>query len=158
MVATNGRQVVGRSCERVERGRGVRFEVSRRGEIVPAFVVRFEGSVHAYLNRCAHRFLELDCNAGDFFDAFAVHLLCATHGARYASTSGVCVGGGDSFPRRSSFERSTPGRHRRKSCRLGRWRPCAGAGLVKLEVIEENGDVRLDSRDDVHLVPAGGMT
>ena len=129
MVAANGRQVVCRSRELVERGHGVRFEVSRRGEIVPAFVVRFEGGVHAYLNRCAHRLLELDWNVGDFFDAFAVHLLCATHGARYAPASGVCVGG-----------------------------PCAGAGLVKLDVIEEGGDVLLESRDDVHLAPIGGMT
>jgi nitrite reductase/ring-hydroxylating ferredoxin subunit len=79
--------------------------------------------VHAYLNRCAHRSLELDWNEGDFFDAFGEHLLCATHGARYAPASGACVGG-----------------------------PCRGAGLVKLAVSEENGDVLLEPGDDVHLI------
>jgi nitrite reductase/ring-hydroxylating ferredoxin subunit len=79
--------------------------------------------VHAYLNRCAHRSLELDWNEGDFFDAFGEHLLCATHGARYAPASGACVGG-----------------------------PCRGAGLVKPAVSEENGDVLLEPGDDVHLI------
>ena len=93
MAATARRHVVCRSRELVERGRGIRFTVSRRGEVVPAFVVRFNNKAHAYLNRCAHRMLELDWNAGDFFDAFGDHLLCATHGARYAPASGVCIGG-----------------------------------------------------------------
>ena len=129
MAATARQHVVCRSRDLLERGRGVRFKVSRRGEVVPAFVVRFDGKAHAYLNRCAHRMLELDWNAGDFFDAFGDHLLCATHGARYAPASGACVGG-----------------------------PCARAGLVKLAVIEENGDVCLEAGDEVHLVTTDGLT
>lgn len=129
MVAANGRQIICHGRELVERGRGIRFEVARRGELVPAFVVRFEGKVHAYLNRCAHRSLELDWNAGDFFDAFAVHLLCATHGARYAPGTGICVGG-----------------------------PCTGARLVKLAVVEDEGNVYLDSGDDIHLEKTDVMT
>ena len=129
MAATARRHVVCRSRELVERGRGIRFTVSRRGEVVPAFVVRFNNKAHAYLNRCAHRMLELDWNAGDFFDAFGDHLLCATHGARYAPASGVCIGG-----------------------------PCARAGLVKLAVIEENGDVCLEAGDEVPLVTTDGLT
>jgi nitrite reductase/ring-hydroxylating ferredoxin subunit len=123
MAARGRAHVICRSRELVERGRGVRFKVWRRGAVVPAFVVRFDGKVHAYLNQCAHRMLELDWKAGDFFDAFGEHLLCATHGARYAPASGVCVGG-----------------------------PCARAGLVKLAVIEEVGDVCLEPADEVHLV------
>ncbi len=129
MAATGRRRVICRSRELIERGRGVRFMVSRRGEVVPAFVVRFNGEAHAYLNRCAHRMLELDWNAGDFFDAFGEHLLCATHGARYAPASGVCVGG-----------------------------PCGRAGLVKLAVTEEHGDVCLEPGDEVHLVASDALT
>ncbi len=129
MAATGRRSVICRSRDLVERGRGVRFRVSRRGEVAPAFVVRFNGAVHAYLNRCAHRMLELDWNAGDFFDAFGEHLLCATHGARYAPASGTCVAG-----------------------------PCARAGLVKLDVTEENGDVCLEPGDEVHLVTSDALT
>lgn len=123
MVAARGRSVICHSHELVERRRGLCFTLSRRGEVIPAFAVRFNGKVHAYLNRCAHRLLELDWNEGDFFDAFGEHLICATHGARYAPTSGVCVGG-----------------------------PCGGAGLVKLPVFEDNGDVCLETRDDIHLI------
>jgi nitrite reductase/ring-hydroxylating ferredoxin subunit len=129
MAATGRRDVICRSRELVERGRGVRFRVSRRGAVVPAFVVRFDGRAHAYLNQCAHRMLELDWVAGEFFDAFGAHLLCATHGARYAPASGVCVAG-----------------------------PCARAGLVKLAVIEEDGDVCLEPGDEVHLVASDALT
>jgi len=93
MVAAHERRVICHSRELVERGCGVRFRISRRGEVVPAFAIRFNGKVHAYLNRCAHRSLELDWTEGDFFDAYGELLLCATHGARYAPASGTCVGG-----------------------------------------------------------------
>lgn len=129
MAATGKQTVICRSRELSERGRGIRFMVRRHGEAVPAFVVRFGGAVHAYLNRCAHRTLELDWNEGEFFDAFGEHLLCATHGARYAPASGACVGG-----------------------------PCGGAGLVKLAVREENGDVLLEPGDDIHLINPEAVT
>lgn len=123
MAATGMRPVICRSRELTERGRGIRFTVRRHGEAAAAFVIRFGGAVHGYLNRCAHRSLELDWSEGDFFDAFGEHLLCATHGARYAPASGACVGG-----------------------------PCGAAGLVKLPVIEKNGVVLLEFGDDIHLV------
>ncbi|MHB8727466.1 MAG: Rieske (2Fe-2S) protein [Sulfuricaulis sp.] len=128
-MAATGRHVICRGRELVERGRGVRFKVLRHGVETPAFAIRFNGKVHAYLNRCAHRMLELDWNAGDFFDAFGEVLLCATHGARYAPASGVCVGG-----------------------------PCARAGLVKLAVIEDDADVCLEAVDEVHLVATDELT
>lgn len=123
MAATDKQSVICRSRELTERGRGIRFTVRRHGVAASAFVIRFGGAVHAYLNRCAHRSLELDWSEGDFFDAFGEHLLCATHGARYAPASGTCVGG-----------------------------PCGGAGLVKLAVSEKNGDVFLEPGDDIHLM------
>lgn len=123
MAATDKQSIIRRSRELTERGRGVRFTVRLHGEAAPAFVIRFDGAVHGYLNRCAHRSLELDWNEGDFFDVFGEHLLCATHGARYAPASGACVGG-----------------------------PCGGAGLVKLVVSEINGDVLLEPEDDIHLI------
>lgn len=128
MVAASKRPVICRSHELIERGRGVRFVVRRRGVVTPAFTVRFNGIAHAYLNRCAHRSLELDWVGGEFFDAFGEHLLCATHGARYIPASGACVGG-----------------------------PCGGAGLVKLPLVEENGEILLESGDDIHLVNSEGV-
>jgi len=90
----------------------VRFEVQYFGEAAPAFVIRKNGSVHGYLNRCAHVAMELDWQEGVFFDFEGRDLLCSTHGATYDPASGRCVGG-----------------------------PCNGSPLVKLRVEERGGMV-----------------
>jgi len=102
-----------------ESGRGVRFEVEYFGERAPAFVVRKDGEVHGYLNRCAHVAMELDWQEGVFFDANGLDLLCSTHGAVYEARSGRCIGG-----------------------------PCNGTPLVKLRLEERNGMVYFIGFDD----------
>jgi len=92
--------------------------VDHRGLRVPAFAVRYRGTAHAYLNRCAHRGVELDWAAGEFFNREGSALMCATHGASYAPDTGVCIGG-----------------------------PCRGGGLVKLAVIEKNNRVLLQDAE-----------
>lgn len=74
-------------------GRGLRFRLWRGGTWWPAFAVRYEGRVRAFLNRCAHRGVELDWEPGVFFSADGRALLCATHGARYHPATGACLGG-----------------------------------------------------------------
>lgn len=100
------------SASLAEAGRGVRFEVEYFGEAAPAFVVRYAGAVHGYLNRCAHVAMELDWQEGVFFDAAGRDLLCSTHGAAYDPRSGRCLGG-----------------------------PCGRGSLVKLRVEERDGGV-----------------
>jgi nitrite reductase/ring-hydroxylating ferredoxin subunit len=95
-----------------ERGRGVRFDVDYFGEPAPAFVIRKDGNVHGYLNRCAHVAMELDWQEGVFFDSAGRDLLCSTHGALYDASSGRCLGG-----------------------------PCNRKPLIKLRVAERNGYV-----------------
>jgi len=102
----------------VNSGRGVRFEVAYFGEPAPAFAIRYKGTVHAYLNRCAHVAMELDWQEGVFFDADGRDLLCSTHGATYDAASGRCVGG-----------------------------PCNG-GLLKLNVEERDGMVYFTGFED----------
>ena len=97
-----------------EGGRGVRFLVEHNGHIIPAFAVRHAGRVVAYLNRCAHKLVELDWQQGEFFDAERRYLVCATHGALYDPASGICVGG-----------------------------PCRGAALTAVPVREADGLVWL---------------
>lgn len=97
-----------------EGGRGVRFSVERYGRQEPAFVVRYDGLVRAYLNRCAHVPMELDWQPGVFFDASGLYLICTTHGAIYHPANGVCVGG-----------------------------PCRGRSLVTLPVTETGGQIFL---------------
>ena len=104
-----------RSDELAEGGPGVRFTVERFGAGEPAFLVRFRGQVHAYLNCCGHVPVELDWQQGEFFDSSGLYLICATHGALYAPDSGHCLGG-----------------------------RCNGKGLEKLVVTEHDGWVVLN--------------
>ncbi|GLC90872.1 Rieske iron-sulfur protein [Cupriavidus sp. TA19] len=95
-----------------EGGLGVRFSVALDSREIGAFVVRFDGAAHGYLNQCAHVPMELDWQEGRFFDSSGLYLMCATHGAVYAPDSGECVGG-----------------------------PCRGAALAKLRIEERDGQV-----------------
>ncbi len=105
-------RVICDSADLVDSGDGVRFEINRQGRAQCAFVIRHEGKVHAYVNRCAHVAVELDWQPGKFFDADGGHLICSTHGAIYAPASGLCVQG-----------------------------PCKGDRLVAVPVAEVNGKV-----------------
>jgi nitrite reductase/ring-hydroxylating ferredoxin subunit len=89
----NASQALCRSSDLVDSGDGVRFEVMTGTQAAAAFVVRYQGRVHAYLNRCAHVRAELDWVQGRFFDAEGSRLICSIHGAVYAPDTGQCVGG-----------------------------------------------------------------
>lgn len=82
-----------RSDELVEGGLAVPFDVEYEGENCRAFAIRFEGRVHAYLNRCTHVALELDWQPNRIFDDTGQWLLCAAHGAVYAPDTGAGVAG-----------------------------------------------------------------
>jgi nitrite reductase/ring-hydroxylating ferredoxin subunit len=86
--------------------------VNFAGQTCTAFAIRYEGAVHAYLNRCTHVAMELDWQPGQFFDDTGQWLLCSTHGAAYKPDTGECGGG-----------------------------PCRG-GLVKIQLVEHDGVVR----------------
>ena len=109
------RHLICASEELVDGGRGVRFTLDRHGLNEPAFVVRFRGRLHAFLNRCGHVSVELDWQPGEFFDHSGLYLICATHGALYAPDSGRCLGG-----------------------------RCNGKGLTAVSVIEHDGRVLLN--------------
>lgn len=101
--------------------RGVRFSVRRAGRVLPAFAIRYDGHVHAYLNQCAHVPVELDWVEGEFFDTAGLYLVCATHGATYEPDSGICVMG-----------------------------PCKGRRLTALAVTERDGGIYFRDGDQDH--------
>jgi nitrite reductase/ring-hydroxylating ferredoxin subunit len=111
-MAGDKRVVVCAGSALAEGGDGVRFVVRRGGEDAPAFAIRHDGRVYAYVNRCAHVGVELDWQPGRFFDADGMVLICSTHGALYDPATGACLGG-----------------------------PCRGGGLVALPVEEIDGEV-----------------
>lgn len=98
----------------VEGGPGVRFEVAEPGRSMPApaFAIRWQGRVYAYLNRCGHIPVELDWQHGVFFDYSLQFLICSTHGALYDPATGACRGG-----------------------------RCEGRGLKALTLVERQGNV-----------------
>jgi len=81
------------SAELEERGRAYVFDVLHFREPAHAFVLRFEGRVVAYLNRCAHVPTEMDWQPGEFLDSSKEYILCSIHGAAYEPRTGRCVGG-----------------------------------------------------------------
>ena len=97
------------STDLVDSGKAVRFAVEYFGEQAPAFVLRHQGRVHAYLNRCGHLPMEMDWREGEFFDFEGRDLICSTHGATYEAATGKCLGG-----------------------------PCGGTPLVRLRVVERD--------------------
>lgn len=110
------------STELVDGGRAVSFDVCFAGENCRAFAIRFEGGVHAFLNRCTHVAMEMDYQPDRFFDDTGQWLLCATHGAAYRPDTGACAGG-----------------------------PCRG-GLVKIPLSESDGIVRWHTADNLQPV------
>lgn len=107
-------RVICESSSLEEGGAGVRFTVQTADGVAPAFAVRYDGTVYAYLNRCAHVPVELDWSNGAFFDYSKLYLICATHGATYLPETGVCVRG-----------------------------PCAGKRLTAVAVEERDGQILL---------------
>lgn len=95
-------------------GLGVHFAAEHAGTTVPAFVVRFDGRIHAFVNRCPHSNTFLHSDIGRFFESEGLLLICPVHGATFLPDSGKCVSG-----------------------------PCLGDSLTALAVEERDGKVIL---------------
>jgi len=100
------------SSELPERGTAFLFDVLHFRQPARAFVLRFDGQVVAYLNRCVHVPTEMDWQPGEFLDSAREFILCSIHGAAYAPRDGQCVGG-----------------------------PCGRGRLTRLRVEEHDGEV-----------------
>jgi len=120
-------KLIGSLDDLEEGGKGLRFDVISlkaaankpgtigEGDVIPAFLVRYDYQVFGYLNRCGHIAVQLDYMPGEFFSDDGQTLVCATHGAEYEPDTGKCLGG-----------------------------PCFGVGLEPLKIKELDGQVYLD--------------
>lgn len=99
------------SVDLLDSADAVPFDVIYGGQTCRAFAIRYQGEVHAYLNRCSHVAMEMDYQPNHFFDSTGHWLMCATHGALYQPQTGACRGG-----------------------------PCRG-GLIKIAISEYDGVV-----------------
>ncbi len=102
----------------VEGGAAHVFELREHGEPVRAFVMRHDGHVVSYVNRCAHVPVEMDWQPGEFLDDTRRWIICSMHGAVYDPANGQCVGG-----------------------------PCHGATLRAVPVSEHKGRIYWYPRD-----------
>ena len=99
-------------------GSGILFSVAELESDsvkIPAFAIRYDDVMRAFINRCGHIAVNLDFKPGHFFDEDGEFLVCSTHGALYEPKTGACQGG-----------------------------PCYGVGLEPLSVVEKNGELFLD--------------
>ena len=111
------------SDELKERGNAHVFDVLQYREPARAFVMRFEGQIVAYLNRCLHVPTEMDWQYGEFLDSDKEFIICSIHGAVYEPTNGRCIAG-----------------------------PCAGQRLMPVDVVERDGEVYWYPSADVRPV------
>lgn len=82
---------------------------------VSLFVVRKDGAVYAYRDRCPHAGAPLEMEPNRFLDAWGETIVCSLHGARFEPASGACLGG-----------------------------PCRGKALTAIPVAIRNGMVTID--------------
>ncbi|MBA4177743.1 MAG: 2Fe-2S ferredoxin [Leptothrix sp. (in: Bacteria)] len=107
-----------------ERGRAWVWDVLEYGRPARAFVLRFDGQLRAYMNRCVHVPTEMDWQPGEFLDIDKRVILCSIHGAAYEPRDGRCVGG-----------------------------PCGRGRLTPVAVAERDGWVHWYPSRDIQPVP-----
>lgn len=95
------------------------FAVTLDGERVGVFVVRMDGRVTAFVDRCPHVGAPLAMEPDAFLDLTRTEILCSMHGARFDAETGLC--------------------------RLG---PCKGKRLTPYAVTLRNGRVLAGSSPD----------
>jgi len=67
--------------------------VKRNNDSIEVFIVLYNKSYFAYVNKCKHLDVELDWDPNNFFDDENRFIVCSTHGALYEPTTGECVAG-----------------------------------------------------------------
>ena len=80
-------------AEEIEEGEGRGFVLGSGPQQRRVFVIRWDGTLHAYLNACPHIGTPLDFLPDQFLTRDGRHLLCSTHGAMFEIASGLCIHG-----------------------------------------------------------------
>jgi len=57
------------------------------------FIVRHQGQIHAFVNRCPHRGVSLEWQENTFLNFDKNLIQCASHGALFTIADGLCVAG-----------------------------------------------------------------
>ena len=68
-----------------------KLSIIYEGRADECLLLRFEGKVYAYLNRCVHMPRRLDCEQQTIFDQSGRYLRCSMHGIVYTPESGTSL-------------------------------------------------------------------
>lgn len=114
------RKLVGKVGE-LAPGMTKKFALSNGKYSVEGMLLNYQGTLHAYVNRCPHIGISLDWVDNQFFTIDGRYFMCANHGATFEPATGECI-----------------------------WGPCVGAALqnVSLEMEGEKIFVQYPNRDD----------
>ena len=74
-------------------GETKKFWLQCDGREVEAFVVVHQGEHHAFVNQCRHVPMTMDWIENQFLTEDKCFVQCATHGALFEPTTGLCVEG-----------------------------------------------------------------
>lgn len=77
----------------IAEGRARSFVLQMKAKRFHGFVVRRDGQVHGYVDRCPHAGLPLAQRLDDYLTPNAGLIACSWHSALFAIDTGLCVGG-----------------------------------------------------------------
>jgi len=92
------------------------FEIGSGRKTRNIFIIKKDGEVYGYNNKCPHAGINLEWQPDDFLDHDKTLIQCSVHGALFHIETGDCAGG-----------------------------PCNGIGLEKINLsINQGGDIFLE--------------
>lgn len=71
--------------------KGFTIKKGRKERLV--FIVKKDGDVFAYENKCPHAGINLEWQEDDFLDVEKINIQCSVHGAVFKIENGDCMGG-----------------------------------------------------------------
>ncbi len=78
----------------------VECEIMVQNEARQCFILHYNDSIYAYVNRCPHTGINLNWQPNQFFDITGQLIQCSLHGALFRIEDGLCIRGpclGDSL-------------------------------------------------------------
>ncbi len=93
MTARRKRTVAVAGAARLAEGASLKFSYKERGFPAEGFLIRKNGRLLAYRNRCPHAGSPLDFGDNEFFTDDGRFLLCRAHGALFEPEGGACAAG-----------------------------------------------------------------
>jgi nitrite reductase/ring-hydroxylating ferredoxin subunit len=90
---TSAAPIVVCRADQLAENQTAKFRLGRGRHAGEGFVIRRDGTLHAYRNECRHVPMTMDWVENRFLSRDGCWIQCATHGALYEIATGLCVSG-----------------------------------------------------------------